>query len=62
MDEVKEELEGEKALSVSLKSKLESITSEAQASAVNAVLSARAELMAKFKRGEHSSWDPDEEI
>ena len=33
-----------------------------QAIAVNAVLSARAELMAEFKRGEHSSWDPDEEI
>ena len=29
---------------------------------VNVILSARAELMAKFKRGEHSSWDPDEEI
>ena len=29
---------------------------------MNAVLSARAELMAEFKRREHSSWDPDEEI
>ena len=29
---------------------------------VNVILSARAELMAEFKTGEHSSWDPDEEI
>ena len=62
LDEVKEELEGEKASSVSLKSELESITGEAQAITVNAVLSVRAELMAEFKRAEHSSWDPDEEI
>jgi len=41
---------------------VDSITVEAQAVAVNAVLSARAELMAEFKRGEHSSWDLDEEI
>ena len=62
LDEVKEELKGEKASSVSLKFELESITVEARAITVNAVLSARAELMAEFKRGEHSSWDPDEEI
>ena len=55
LDEVKEELHGEKASSVNLRSELESITAEAQAIAVNAVLSARAELMAEFKRGEHSS-------
>ena len=29
---------------------------------MNAVLSARAKLMAEFKRGEHSSYNPDEEI
>ena len=29
---------------------------------VNTVLSTRAKLMAEFKRGEHSSWDSDEEI
>ena len=29
---------------------------------MNAVLSTCAKLMAKFKRGEHSSWDPNEEI
>ena len=62
LDGVKDELEVEKAVSVSLKSESESITSEAQVIAVNAVLSARAELMGKFKRGEHSSWDPNEEI
>ena len=59
---MKEELNGEKASSVSFSSELKSITAEAQAIAVNTVLSARAELMAKFKRGEHSSWDPNEEI
>ena len=29
---------------------------------VNAVLSTRTELMAEFKRGEHSGWDLDKEI
>ncbi|KAL5565346.1 hypothetical protein UlMin_028510 [Ulmus minor] len=62
LDEVKEELHVEKATSASLRSEVESITAEAQAIAVNAILSARAELMAEFKKGEHSSWDPDEEI
>ncbi|KAL5552582.1 hypothetical protein UlMin_039983 [Ulmus minor] len=62
LDKVKEELHGEKASSASLRSELESIIAEAQAIAVNAILSACAELMAEFKRGEHSSWDPDKEI
>ncbi|KAL5573741.1 hypothetical protein UlMin_023338 [Ulmus minor] len=62
LDEVKEELHVEKATTASLRTEVESITAEAQAIAVNAVLSARAELMAEFKKGEHSSWDPDEEI
>ena len=55
LDEVKKELHREKASSVSLRYELESITAEAQAIAVNVILSARAELMAEFKRGEHSS-------
>ena len=29
---------------------------------MDAVLSARAELMEEFKRGEHAGWDPDQEI
>ena len=62
LDGVKDELEVEKAMSVSLKFELESVTFEAQAIVVNSVLSSRAELMGKFKRGEHSSWDPNEEI
>ena len=33
-----------------------------QTKEVDAVLSARAELMAEFKRGEHSTWDLDDEI
>ena len=38
------------------------ITAEVQEIAVNDILSACAKLMAEFKRSEHSSWDPDEEI
>jgi len=55
LDRVKDELEVEKAVSASLKSELESVTSKAQAITMNAVLSASAELMGEFKRGEHSS-------
>ena len=62
LDGVKDELETEKAVSVSLKSELESVTTEAQSIVVNAIFSAHAKLMAEFKTGEHSSWDPDEEI
>ena len=29
---------------------------------MDVVLSVRAELMGEFKRGEHSTWDPDKEI
>ena len=29
---------------------------------MDAVLSARAELMEEYKKGEHASWDPDQEI
>ena len=52
---MKDELEVEKAVSASLKSKLEFVTWEVQAIAVNVVLSACAELMGEFKRGEHTS-------
>ena len=62
MDDVKEELHGEKASSASHRFELESITVEVQAITVNAILSARAELMVEFKKGEHSFWDSDEEI
>ena len=30
--------------------------------AVDAILHVRAKLMGEFKRGEHASWDPDQEI
>ena len=62
MDGVRDELAGEKAASAGLKVELETAAEKIQTIAVDAVLSARAELMGKFKRGEHSSWDPDEEI
>ena len=62
MDGVRDELVGEKAVSAGLKVELETAAERVQTIAVDAILSARAELMGEFKRGEHSSWDPDEEI
>ena len=62
MDGVRDELASEKAASADLKAELETAAEKIQTIAVDAVLSARAELMGEFKRGEHSSWDPDEEI
>ena len=59
---VQDELNGEKAVSAGLRAELEEAAEKVQTIAVDAVLSARAELMGEFKRGEHSSWDPDEEI
>ena len=59
---MKDELVSERAMSAGLKSKLEMVSLKVQTIAVDAVLSVRAELMREFKRGEHSSWDPDEEI
>ena len=62
MDGVRDELASEKAASADLKAELETAAEKIQTIAVDAVLSARAELMGEFKRDEHSSWDPDEEI
>ena len=62
IDGVQDELNGEKAVSAGLRAELETAAEKIQTIAVDAVLSARAELMGEFKRGEHSSWDPDEEI
>ena len=59
---VQDELTGEKAVSAGLRAELEEAAEKVQTIAVDAVLSARAELMGEFKRGEHSSWDPGEEI
>ena len=44
-------------MSASLKSELETAALKVQTIVVDAVLSARAELMGEFKRGEHTSWD-----
>ena len=41
---------------------METVTLKAQSMAVDMVLSARAELMEEYKKGEHASWDPDQEI
>ena len=54
MDGMKDEL-----VSAGLKSELEMAALKVQTIAVDVVLSARAELMGEFKRGEHSNWDPD---
>ena len=59
---VRDELVGEKAVSAGLKAELETAVEKIQTITVDVVLSARAELMGKFKRDEHSSWDLDEEI
>ena len=62
VDSLRDELSSEKAVSVGLKAELETAAKKIQTIVVDAVLSARAELMGEFKIGEHSSWDPDEEI
>ena len=51
-----------KDMSASLKSELEMAALKVQTIAVDVVLSARAALMEEFKKGEHTSWDPNEEI
>ena len=62
IDGVRDELASEKAMSTGLKTELEMAALKVQTIAVDVVLSRRAELMGEFKRGEHSNWDPDEEI
>ena len=59
---MQDELRSEKAVSAGLRTELEMAAEKIQTIAVDAVLNARAELMGEFKRGEHSSWDRDEEI
>ncbi|KAL5574014.1 hypothetical protein UlMin_023611 [Ulmus minor] len=62
LDAVKEDLAKERADNSGLREELETATLKVQSIAMDAVLSARAELMEEFKRGEHASWDPDQEI
>ena len=62
IDGMRDELVSEKAVSAGLKTELETTALKVQTIAVDTVLSARAELMGECKRGEHSTWDPDEEI
>ena len=58
-DAAKGDLAKEKANNFGLREELETATLKVQSIAVDAVLSARVELMEEFKRGEHASWDPD---
>jgi chromosome segregation ATPase len=62
LDAARKDLAKEKAVNSGLREELESVTLKAQTIAVDAVLSARAELMEEFKKGEHADWDPDQEI
>ena len=62
IDTVKDELAKERAENSGLKKGLETVRLKAQSVAMDAVLSARAELIKEYKKGEHASWDPDEEI
>ena len=62
LDAAKEDLAKERADNSGLREELETATLKVQSIAVDAVLSARAELMEEFKRGEHASWDSDQEI
>ena len=55
VDCAQDELTNEKAVSAGLKAELEAAEEKFQTIAVDAVLSARAELIAEYKRGEHSS-------
>lgn len=47
---------------VKLKSELEMAIRKVQSIAVDVVLSTRAKLMEEYKKGEHASWDLDQEI
>ena len=62
MDAAKDELAKEKAENSNLKAELEMAIRKVQRIAVDAVLSARVELMEEYKKGEHASWDPNQEI
>ena len=62
LDAAKEGLAKERADNSGLREELETATLKVQSIAVDAVLSAHAELMDEFKRGEHGSWDPNQEI
>ena len=62
IDGVRDNLASEKSVNASLKSELETVVLKVQIIAIDAILSVRAELIGEFKKGEHSSWDPDEEI
>ena len=62
LDATKEGLAKERAENSGLREELEAAMLKVQSIDVDAVLSARAELMEEFKKGEHASWDPDQEI
>ena len=59
VDSVKDKLAKEKAENASLKAELETAVLKVQTIVVDAVLSAWAEFMEEFKKGEHARWDSD---
>ena len=54
VDCARDELSSKKAVSAALKAELEAAEEKFQTITVDVVLSARAELMGEYKRGEHS--------
>lgn len=62
LDAAKADLVKERADNAGLREELEAAMLKVQSIAVDAVLSARTELMEEFKRDEHASWDLDQEI
>ena len=62
MDAAKDELAKERANNSILKEELETVRCKVQSIAMDSVLNARTELMEEYKKGEHASWDSDQEI
>ena len=62
VDSLKKELANEKAQNAAVKVELESTLNKMKFIVVDAILHAWDELMEEFKKGEHVSWDPYQEI
>ena len=62
VDSLKKDLANEKAENAAIKAKLESTLNKMNFIVVDAILHAQAKLIEEFKKGEHVSWDPDQEI
>ena len=62
VDAGKDELAKEKAENATLKAELESTLKNMQFIVVDTILHAMAKLMGEFKKVEHDSWEPNQEI